>query len=304
MREPRCHHPAGRNQPEMIGRSPAMTRLKKRLRLWRRPIERADQGRPGRKELVAKSGAWRLLATGAHPLVHSTALPCRESAAESELFGHVKGPLPAPSTIGREVRAGGQRHAVSGRDRRVVVGAAGQAAAGVAVRFAADYGDDTPLKCVDPGGHQPGSETGGGRGAVSGRPLPPAERVPIHAPALRERPGDIPCWPVTFAGAAGSAWGWSSCVSSPRRYNCSSATTGPAMCGSWSTPSTAPPCWPGPNRAAPRRPWTPLHLGPTGSSPARRHRQASPPPGHCRSRPARRHRIRSSASSSADPDGP
>ena len=138
--------------------------------------------------------------------------------AESELFGHVKGPSPAPS----HNRAGKFELADKGTcfstDRGLSLALQAKLLRVLQYGDLQRIGDDTPLKVnvAHPGGHQPGSGSRRwSRGSFRADLYHPAERLPVQARRCGSARRHPPAGRLFFANAAGSAWGWSSCASSP-----------------------------------------------------------------------------------------
>ncbi|MGL6383183.1 nitric oxide reductase transcriptional regulator NorR [Aeromonas caviae] len=186
----------GPGQPEMIGRSPAMARLRHEIDVVASSeLNVLILGETGvGKELIAKAvhgGSPRAHA----PLVYLNCAALPESVAESELFGHVKGAF----TGAIHNRAGKFELADKGTLFLDEIGELSLALQAKLLRVLQygdlqRIGDDTPLKvnvrilAATNRDLKQAVVEGQFRADLYHR----LSVFPIHAPALRERPGDIP----------------------------------------------------------------------------------------------------------------
>ncbi|MBL0579889.1 nitric oxide reductase transcriptional regulator NorR [Aeromonas caviae] len=183
-------------QPEMVGRSPAMARLRHEIDVVASSeLNVLILGETGvGKELIAKAvhgGSPRAHA----PLVYLNCAALPESVAESELFGHVKGAF----TGAIHNRAGKFELADKGTLFLDEIGELSLALQAKLLRVLQygdlqRIGDDTPLKvnvrilAATNRDLKQAVVEGAFRADLYHR----LSVFPIHAPALRERPGDIP----------------------------------------------------------------------------------------------------------------
>lgn len=186
----------GPEQPEMIGHSPAMARLRHEIDVVASSeLNVLILGETGvGKELIAKAvhgGSQRAKA----PLVYLNCAALPESVAESELFGHVKGAF----TGAIHNRAGKFELADRGTLFLDEIGELSLALQAKLLRVLQygdlqRIGDDTPLKvnvrilAATNRDLKQAVVEGQFRADLYHR----LSVFPIHAPALRERPGDIP----------------------------------------------------------------------------------------------------------------
>ncbi|MBL0587134.1 nitric oxide reductase transcriptional regulator NorR [Aeromonas caviae] len=186
----------GPEQPEMIGHSPAMARLRHEIDVVASSeLNVLILGETGvGKELIAKAvhgGSPRAHA----PLVYLNCAALPESVAESELFGHVKGAF----TGAIHNRAGKFELADKGTLFLDEIGELSLALQAKLLRVLQygdlqRIGDDTPLKvnvrilAATNRDLKQAVVEGQFRADLYHR----LSVFPIHAPALRERPGDIP----------------------------------------------------------------------------------------------------------------
>lgn len=186
----------GPEQPEMIGHSPAMARLRHEIDVVASSeLNVLILGETGvGKELIAKAvhgGSQRAKA----PLVYLNCAALPESVAESELFGHVKGAF----TGAIHNRAGKFELADKGTLFLDEIGELSLALQAKLLRVLQygdlqRIGDDTPLKvnvrilAATNRDLKQAVVEGQFRADLYHR----LSVFPIHAPALRERPGDIP----------------------------------------------------------------------------------------------------------------
>ncbi|MGE6184809.1 nitric oxide reductase transcriptional regulator NorR, partial [Aeromonas media] len=186
----------GPEQPEMIGQSPAMARLRHEIDVVANSeLNVLILGETGvGKELIAKAvhrGSQRAKA----PLVYLNCAALPESVAESELFGHVKGAF----TGAIHNRAGKFELADQGTLFLDEIGELSLPLQAKLLRVLQygdlqRIGDDTPLKvnvrilAATNRDLKQAVVEGQFRADLYHR----LSVFPIHAPALRERPGDIP----------------------------------------------------------------------------------------------------------------
>ncbi|MBP9662558.1 MAG: nitric oxide reductase transcriptional regulator NorR [Aeromonas sp.] len=186
----------GPGQPEMIGHSPAMAQLRHEIAVVASSeLNVLILGETGvGKELIAKAvhqGSPRASA----PLVYLNCAALPESVAESELFGHVKGAF----TGAIHNRAGKFELADKGTLFLDEIGELSLALQAKLLRVLQygdlqRIGDDTPLKvnvrilAATNRDLKQAVVEGQFRADLYHR----LSVFPIHAPALRERPGDIP----------------------------------------------------------------------------------------------------------------
>lgn len=186
----------GPEQPEMIGQSPAMARLRHEIEVVASSeLNVLILGETGvGKELIAKAvhrGSQRAKA----PLVYLNCAALPESVAESELFGHVKGAF----TGAIHNRAGKFELADQGTLFLDEIGELSLPLQAKLLRVLQygdlqRIGDDTPLKvnvrilAATNRDLKQAVVEGQFRADLYHR----LSVFPIHAPALRERPGDIP----------------------------------------------------------------------------------------------------------------
>ncbi|EZH76824.1 nitric oxide reductase transcriptional regulator NorR, partial [Aeromonas hydrophila] len=186
----------GPEQPEMIGQSPAMARLRHEIEVVANSeLNVLILGETGvGKELIAKAvhrGSQRAKA----PLVYLNCAALPESVAESELFGHVKGAF----TGAIHNRAGKFELADQGTLFLDEIGELSLPLQAKLLRVLQygdlqRIGDDTPLKvnvrilAATNRDLKQAVVEGQFRADLYHR----LSVFPIHAPALRERPGDIP----------------------------------------------------------------------------------------------------------------
>ncbi|MDM5129183.1 nitric oxide reductase transcriptional regulator NorR [Aeromonas salmonicida] len=186
----------GPGQPEMIGRSPAMDRLRHEINVVASSeLNVLILGETGvGKELIAKAvhqGSPRACA----PLVYLNCAALPESVAESELFGHVKGAF----TGAIHNRAGKFELADKGTLFLDEIGELSLSLQAKLLRVLQygdlqRIGDDTPLKvnvrilAATNRDLKQAVVEGQFRSDLYHR----LSVFPIHAPALRERPDDIP----------------------------------------------------------------------------------------------------------------
>ncbi|MCX4038057.1 nitric oxide reductase transcriptional regulator NorR [Aeromonas caviae] len=194
--EPLAGTRPGPEQPEMIGHSPAMARLRHEIDVVASSeLNVLILGETGvGKELIAKAvhgGSPRAHA----PLVYLNCAALPESVAESELFGHVKGAF----TGAIHNRAGKFELADKGTLFLDEIGELSLALQAKLLRVLQygdlqRIGDDTPLKvnvrilAATNRDLKQAVVEGQFRADLYHR----LSVFPIHAPALRERPGDIP----------------------------------------------------------------------------------------------------------------
>lgn len=194
--EPLAGTRPGPEQPEMIGHSPAMARLRHEIDVVASSeLNVLIFGETGvGKELIAKAvhgGSPRAHA----PLVYLNCAALPESVAESELFGHVKGAF----TGAIHNRAGKFELADKGTLFLDEIGELSLALQAKLLRVLQygdlqRIGDDTPLKvnvrilAATNRDLKQAVVEGQFRADLYHR----LSVFPIHAPALRERPGDIP----------------------------------------------------------------------------------------------------------------
>ncbi|WP_434664914.1 nitric oxide reductase transcriptional regulator NorR [Aeromonas sp. NJAU223] len=187
---------AGQGQPEMIGQSPAMARLRHEIEVVASSeLNVLILGETGvGKELIAKAvhqGSQR----ADNPLVYLNCAALPESVAESELFGHVKGAF----TGAIHNRAGKFELADRGTLFLDEIGELSLALQAKLLRVLQygdlqRIGDDTPLKvnvrilAATNRDLKQAVVEGAFRADLYHR----LSVFPIHAPALRERTGDIP----------------------------------------------------------------------------------------------------------------
>lgn len=194
--EPLASTPHAEGQPEMIGRSPAMARLRHEIDVVASSeLNVLILGETGvGKELIAKAvhqGSPRAKA----PLVYLNCAALPESVAESELFGHVKGAF----TGAIHHRAGKFELADKGTLFLDEIGELSLPLQAKLLRVLQygdlqRIGDDTPLKvnvrilAATNRDLKQAVVEGQFRADLYHR----LSVFPIQAPALRERPGDIP----------------------------------------------------------------------------------------------------------------
>jgi anaerobic nitric oxide reductase transcription regulator len=187
---------AGQSQPEMIGHSPAMAQLRHEIAVVASSeLNVLILGETGvGKELIAKAvhqGSPR----AQQPLVYLNCAALPESVAESELFGHVKGAF----TGAIHNRAGKFELADQGTLFLDEIGELSLSLQAKLLRVLQygdlqRIGDDTPLKvnvrilAATNRNLKQAVVDGQFRSDLYHR----LSVFPIHAPALRERPGDIP----------------------------------------------------------------------------------------------------------------
>ncbi|MDX2127164.1 MAG: nitric oxide reductase transcriptional regulator NorR, partial [Aeromonas hydrophila] len=186
----------GPEQPEMIGQSPAMARLRHEIEVVANSeLNVLILGETGvGKELIAKA-VYRGSQRAKAPLVYLNCAALPESVAESELFGHVKGAF----TGAIHNRAGKFELADQGTLFLDEIGELSLPLQAKLLRVLQygdlqRIGDDTPLKvnvrilAATNRDLKQAVVEGQFRADLYHR----LSVFPIHAPALRERPGDIP----------------------------------------------------------------------------------------------------------------
>ncbi|MFM4830286.1 nitric oxide reductase transcriptional regulator NorR [Aeromonas rivipollensis] len=194
--EPLASAPHAEGQPEMIGHSPAMARLRHEIEVVANSeLNVLILGETGvGKELIAKAVHQGSPRAGA-PLVYLNCAALPESVAESELFGHVKGAF----TGAIHNRAGKFELADRGTLFLDEIGELSLALQAKLLRVLQygdlqRIGDDTPLRvnvrilAATNRDLKQAVVEGQFRADLYHR----LSVFPIQAPALRERPGDIP----------------------------------------------------------------------------------------------------------------